>query len=177
MALFLLVMALFALVLIRPGIGARAAPKAWIVGGGLVLPAIVLLPLVGYAFVVGERLLPVSGAPPRIEVTAQQFAWTFRYPEHGGGATVDVLHLPAGEPIDMEIRSLDVIHSFWLPRAAGKLDAVPGHVTRLRLEIDEPGRYEGLCAEFCGLGHAHMRFDVIVHAPEDYAAAVAEAAE
>ena len=175
--LFALVMVLFALVIRRPGWGSRVSPARWIVLGGLALPAVVLVPLVAYALVAGERLLPLPGrTPARIEAEGRQWAWTFRYPDHGGVMTKDVLHLPAGMPVDMVVTSRDVIHAFWVPRLAGKIDAVPGRVNRLRIQADQPGRYEGLCNEFCGLEHAGMRFVVIVHRPEDFAAAVAQAA-
>ena len=176
-ALFALVMGLFFLVIRRPGWGSSVSPARWIVLGGLALPAVVLLPLVAYALVAGERLLPLpGGAPPRIEAEGRQWGWTFRYPEHGGVLTKNVLHLPAGTPVDIVVTSQDVIHAFWVPRLAGKIDAVPGRVNRLRIQADQPGRYEGVCNEFCGLGHAGMRFAVIVHRPEDFSAALAQAA-
>jgi cytochrome c oxidase subunit 2 len=87
-----------------------------------------------------------------------------------------VLHLPAGTPVDIVVTSKDVIHAFWVPRLAGKIDAIPGRVNRLRIRADLPGRYEGLCNEFCGLDHANMRFAVIAHRPEDFSAALAQAA-
>ena len=174
--LFALVMGLFLLVVRRPGWGSSVSPTRWIVLGGLALPAVVLLPLVVYALIAGERLLPLPGlTPPRVEAVAQQWGWTFRYPDHAGLETRNTLHLPAGSPVDIEVSSKDVIHSFWVPRLAGKIDAVPGHLNRLRIQADQPGRYEGLCNEFCGLGHADMRFAVIVHAPQDYDAALAQA--
>jgi cytochrome c oxidase subunit II len=174
-ALFLLVMALFALVVGRPAAGARVSVRGWIVWGGLVLPAVVLPPLVAFALVQGDRLLPHAAPVPRIEAEAWQWGWTFGYPDHGGGATDDVLHLPASVPVDIHITSRDVIHSFWVPRLAGKLDAIPGHRNVLRLEADAPGRMGGRCAEFCGLDHSGMAFEVVVHPPEAYAAALAEA--
>ncbi len=176
-ALFALVMVIFFLVIRRPGWGSSVSPARWIVLGGLALPAVVLLPLIAYAFVAGERLLPLPGkAPPRIEAEGRQWGWTFRYPDQGRAITKNVLHLPAGTPVDIVVTSQDVIHAFWVPRLAGKIDAIPGHVNRLRIQADQPGRYEGLCNEFCGLGHAGMRFTVIVHRPEDFAAALAQAA-
>ena len=175
--LFALVMVLFALVIRRPGWGSNVSPGRWIVLGGLVLPAVVLLPLVAYALIAGERLLPLPGhASPQIEAVGRQWVWTFRYPDHGGVETRNVLHMPAGAPVDIFVTSLDVIHAFWIPRFAGKIDAVPGHVNRLRIQADQPGRYAGQCNEFCGVGHAGMRFDVIVHRPEDFSAALARAA-
>ena len=80
----------------------------------------------------------------------------------------DVLHLPAGIPVDSSVTSLDVIHAFWVPRLAGKIDAVPGHANLLRIQADVPGRYQGLCNEFCGIGHSGMRFDVIVHPAAEF---------
>jgi cytochrome c oxidase subunit 2 len=176
-ALFALVMILFALVIRRPGWGSGVAPMRWIVLGGLVLPAAVLPPLVAYALITGERLLPLPGnAPPRIEAEGRQWVWTFRYPDYGGVETRNVMHLPAGIPVDISVTSLDVIHAFWVPRLAGQIDAVPGHVNRLRIQADQPGRYEGLCDQFCGLAHTGMRFVVIVHRAEDFPAALARAA-
>jgi cytochrome c oxidase subunit 2 len=175
--LFALVMTLFLLAIRRPGWGASVSPGRWLVLGGLVLPAIILLPLIAQALVTGERLLPLPGrAPLRIEAIGQQWTWTFRYPDHGGVESKNVLHIPAGTPIDILVSSQDVIHAFWIPRLAGKIDAVPGHVNRLRIQADHSGSYAGQCNEFCGLGHAGMRFDVIVHRPAEFSAALARAA-
>lgn len=175
--LFVLVLVLFGLVIGRPGWGSQVSPARWIVLGGLVLPAVVLLPLICYALFAGERLLPLPGhAPLRIEAVAEQWDWTFHYPDQGGTETHDVLHLPAGTPVDIMVTSQDVIHAFWIPRFAGKIDALPGHVNRLRVQADQPGRYEGQCNQFCGLGHPGMRFVVMVHRPEDFAAALAQVA-
>jgi cytochrome c oxidase subunit 2 len=174
--LFALVMVLFGLVTGRPGWGSGTPPARWLVLGGLVLPALVLVPLVAYGLVAGEQLLPGRGAT-RIEAEGRQWTWTFRYPDHGGVATGNVLHLPAGVPVDITVTSVDVIHSFWVPRLAGKIDALPGHANHLSLQADGPGRYDGRCSEFCGLGHTRMRFTVVVHRAEDYAAALAQAAK
>jgi cytochrome c oxidase subunit II len=174
LALFALVMALFAMVYLRPSWGRGVSPYRWIVYGGLGLPAIVLPPLTGYSLWVGERIWPTPERDAmRIEAVGQQFFWTFRYPDHGGAETIDILHLPAGEPVEIELTSLDVIHSFWVPRLAGKRDNVPGHVNLLRVQADQPGTMEGVCAEFCGIGHADMRFVVRVHPPEELEAALA----
>ncbi|MFN4171767.1 MAG: cytochrome c oxidase subunit II [Pseudorhodobacter sp.] len=170
--LMALMMGLFAIAVWRPHWGARVSARAWVIWGGLVLPALVLPPLVVVSLIAGERLLP-SDPVPRIEADAAQWHWTFRYPDHGGAETVDILHLPSGQPVDIVITSRDVIHSFWVPRLAGKMDAVPGRVNVLRLIAGAPGPLEGLCAEFCGLDHAHMRFDVQVHDPADLAAVLA----
>jgi cytochrome c oxidase subunit II len=171
-----LVLILFALVMLRPGWGSGVSPARWIALGGLALPAVILLPLVAYALLAGERLVLPAGAPTRIEAEGRQWTWTFRYPDQGGVTTSNVMHVPAGTPVEVVVTSVDVIHAFWVPRLAGKIDALPGHVNRLRIQADQPGRYEGQCNEFCGLGHANMRFVVIAHRPEDFAAALAQAA-
>lgn len=174
--LFALVMTLFALAWLRPGFGRSVAPQRWVLLGGLVLPAVVLIPLIAYGLAAGERLLPLPFIkPPRIEVQAERWRWSFRYPDHGGLSSEGVLHLPAGMPVDLVVSSRDVIHSLWIPRLAGKIDVIPGRVNTLRLQADTPGRYQGQCAEFCGQEHARMRFDVVVHAQADYAAALAGA--
>jgi cytochrome c oxidase subunit 2 len=173
--LLVLVMLLFALAWLRPGWG-RATPLRWVLLGGLALPAVVLLPLLAYALVAGERQLPLPGSsPPRIEVQAERWQWVFGYPQHGAAQSIGVLHLPAGVPVDLVITSADVIHSLWIPRLAGKLDAIPGRVNILRLQADTPGTYVGQCAEFCGIGHTTMRFEVIVHPAADFEAALAQA--
>lgn len=174
--LFALVLVIFALVICRPGWGSGVPPARWLVLGGLVLPAVVLPPLVGYGLFAGENLLPFpAAAPVRIEAEGRQWLWTFRYPDYGGVATTNVLHLPAGVAVEIVVTSRDVIHTFWVPRLAGQIDAVPGHATRLRLEAERPGRYEGLCNQFCGLGHPQMRFAVIVHPRPEFPAALAAA--
>lgn len=171
-----LVMTLFAMVMWRPDWGRRVPASRWIVLGGLVLPALVLPPLVGYALFAGDRLVRGdTGHAIRIEAEARQWHWRFSYPDQGDRATQDQLYLPAGQDVDITITSRDVIHSFWVPRLAGKRDAIPGHETVMRLRADEPGTLSGICAEFCGSGHTGMRFAVTVVAEEEFEDALMEA--
>lgn len=173
--LFLLVITLLLAMLLRPGFGSRFSPRNWIVWGGLAMPAAILLALVVFALAMGERLIasPLRDAPLVVEARADQWRWTFSYPETtGAGQTENVLHLPAGEPVDIRVTSDDVIHSFWIPRLGGKIDAIPGHENTIRLMAERPGIYRGVCAEFCGTGHSNMNFRVEAHAPETYEAAV-----
>ena len=116
---------------------------------------------------------PNSGALV-VEAVPRQWHWTFRYP--GGQQTVDLLHLPAGRPVDVRVTGTDVIHSFWVPRLGGKVDAIPGHVNVLRLQADRAGSFGGVCAEFCGVGHTDMRFTALAHEAPDFDAALAAAA-
>lgn len=153
-------------------------PKLWLAGGGLVLPVMVLMPLLGFGLLTGERLLahPRAAEVMRIEVEARQWQWTFRYPATAGGTRVSVneLYLPVGRPVDLHVTSPDVIHGFWIPRLGGKIDAIPGHINVIRLSADQPGSYHGVCAEFCGGGHTAMDFRVTAHADDSYERRLAE---
>jgi cytochrome c oxidase subunit 2 len=172
--LFTLVMALLLLAFVRPDLGSRISGRGWVIGGGVAMPITVLMTLVGFALFQGERLLPAAAdAPLRIEVTARRWAWEFNYPDVGGAPpTIDILHVPSGRAIDLAVRSADIIHSFWIPRLGGKIDATPGHTTLLRLRAEKPGLYRGVCSEFCGTGHATMWFHVQAHPSEEYEAIV-----
>src|SRR5690606_24343682 len=104
--------------------------------------------------------LPLIGEQPlRIEVTGHQWWWEVRYPD-SGVVTANQLHLPVGRPVDLTLRSADVIHSFWVPRLGGKLDMIPGRSNVLRLQADEAGVFRGQCSEFCGTQHSHMAISV-----------------
>lgn len=137
---------------------ARRIEKRWILGGGVALPVVSITVLLAYGIPAGHSMLPLplsEGESLEIHVTAHQWHWEVVYPE-SGIALDDELHIPAGKPVDVHLRSADVIHSFWVPRLGGKLDAVPGRTNVQRLQADEPGSYRGQCAEYCGVGHAHM---------------------
>jgi len=109
-----------------------------------------------------------------VTVIGQQWWWEYRYDVDGDGeddiVTAHDLVIPAGKPITLRITSRDVIHSFWIPSLNGKRDAVPGRVSPLLMQADEPGVYRGQCTEFCGLSHAYMRMRVVALSPDDYAA-------
>ena len=140
--------------------------------GWTILPAVIL------AFVaVGTltTLFEIDDAPEdalEIEVVGQQWWWDFQYDVDGDGAydfrTANEMVIPAGEPVNLDITSMDVIHSFWIPALNGKKDAVPGRHHPLTLEADEPGTYWGQCTEFCGLSHANMRIRVIALPQDEY---------
>jgi cytochrome c oxidase subunit II len=98
-----------------------------------------------------------------VEVRGQQYWWEFAYPEHGDIVTANELHIPAGQPVFLELTSEDVVHSFWAPRLNGKRDVTPGRIHTWTIEADEPGVYSGQCAEFCGASHANMRLKVVAH--------------
>ena len=103
-----------------------------------------------------------------IEVVGHQWWWEFRYPELDI-VTANEFHIPQGRMIDLRLTSADVIHSFWIPRLAGKRDVVPGRENILWFAADSVGIFIGQCAEFCGLSHALMKLEVVVDAPADFA--------
>ncbi len=102
-----------------------------------------------------------------VDVTARQFAWTFKYPQYGGFESTE-LRLVEGRQVQLSLKALDVIHSFWVPEFRQKQDAVPGIVTHLPITPTKTGRYTLICTELCGLGHALMRATVIVMTPNAF---------
>ncbi len=131
-----------------------------IVGGGIVLPAVSLTALLIYGFQTELPQDDTNGLPPlTIEVIGHRWWWEVRYP--GGAVTANEIHIPVGRTVRFTLHSADVIHSFWVPQLAGKLDMVPGHANSLELRAERAGAYRGQCAEFCGAQHAHMAFWVI----------------
>ncbi len=127
-----------------------------------------------------------------VRVTGRQWQWEFEYldpeyetaeanlecvapqlraPEDGAGqplCVVGELHIPVGREIGIELESIDVIHSFWVPKLAGKLDTIPGRTNRFFFNATKPDSYRGQCAEFCGLGHADMLLVVTAVSEEDF---------
>lgn len=102
-----------------------------------------------------------------VEAIGHRWWFEFRYPAQEV-VTANEMHIPIGRPVNIALHSQDVIHSFWVPRLAGKVDMVPLNENVLWFIADEPGVYDGQCAEFCGIAHAHMRFRVIAHEEEDF---------
>lgn len=161
------VLALLTLALLRrPAVEGDSGTSLWIWTLGLGFPVITLAALTVYGLTIGERLLP-RDTPDlvTVEAEARQWAWTFGYPDAPGLQTDGILHIPAGRPVDVRITSRDVVHSFWVPRLAGKLDALPGHVNTLRIEAPAPGAYAGQTAEFNGAGYREHVFIVQAHDP------------
>lgn len=158
--IFAVVMALGLLVMLRPDVARRVPVRHWVLWGGLAVPLPVILALTAASLWLGES----HRADPalRIAVEGRMWEWRFRYP--GGAESVGVLHLPVGREVELAVTSPDVIHSFWIPRLGGKIDAIPGHTNLIRLRADAPGEYGGVCAEYCGIGHAAMDFTAEAHA-------------
>jgi cytochrome c oxidase subunit 2 len=116
-----------------------------------------------------------------VQVTAKQFNWQVTYPGPDGKfgtaddkTLLDEMHVPVGKPIRVNLRSQDVIHSFFVPQFRIKQDAVPGREIGVWFEVTKTGKYEWPCAELCGFGHSGMRGWVFVHSAEDYSKWAAE---
>lgn len=123
--------------------------------------------------------VPEAEAKDVYEITATGYQWWFRFEYPAEQASLDAntkaplvsaneLVIPAGRPIRIHLRTVDVIHSFWVPKLAGKVDMIPNRPNHLWLRADKPGYYWGQCAEYCGDSHAVMRFRVVALAPREY---------
>ncbi|MCJ8142253.1 cytochrome c oxidase subunit II [Ancylobacter sp. A5.8] len=145
--------------------------------GGAIVPTLVLAALLAY----GLRLMPAlrAGEPAlTVEVTGEQYWWrvSYRGPDGAAIESGNELRLPAGHAAEILLTSADVIHSFWIPSLAGKLDMIPGRTNRLVLHPERIGTYRGVCAEFCGRSHTFMAFTVIVMEPAAFEAWLARQA-
>ena len=134
------------------------------------VPAILIVGLVTYAYVVMRDIeqAPAAGNERVVTVTGQQFTWTFAYNEGGKKFSTSQLYLPAGKSVKFDVKSKDVIHDFWVPDFRMKIDAVPGITTHYRVTPKNPaaiGDHAIVCAELCGLGHAFMRQTAHILAP------------
>jgi len=105
---------------------------------------------------------------PDLIVIGHRWWWEIRYPQDGVVAANEV-HIPTGRPLLLRVDSADVIHTFWVPQLAPKIQAIPGHPNEIWLQADAPGDYLGTCAQFCGLEHAWMRILVVAQSPDAFA--------
>ena len=135
--------------------------------GGIVAPVVILAVLAVVTIRTTQDLRAAEDGELRIEVTAKRWWWDARYPETGV-ATASEIHIPAGRPVDIVLRSDNVVHSFWVPQLAGKVDTIPGQVNHPRLRADEAGTYRGMCAEYCGIQHANMSYLVVADEPAEF---------
>jgi cytochrome c oxidase subunit II len=130
------------------------------------VPAIMLVSLCSYAYAVLHDIEKAHKNELVVNVKAIQFAWSFSYPQPGGKQVVsNQLYLPKDRPVRFEVRTEDVIHSFWVPAFRLKTDTVPGITTHIRVTPTRLGTYPVVCAELCGLGHALMRSTAHVLTP------------
>jgi cytochrome c oxidase subunit 2 len=150
----------------------RAGEARWgepvVVIGGIVAPSLILAAV----FVVSLRDMMALSAPPEetrltIDVIGHDWWWEASY-RNTEAVTANEIHIPVDVPVRLRLSTGDVIHSFWVPQLQAKTDMISGQVTNMWLEADEPGRYRGQCAEFCGLQHAKMVFYVVAEPPDQF---------
>ncbi len=147
---------------------------AWIMAGGVIVPAIVLVILF---FFVLESLASTAQPPPRpvagvFDIVGHRWWWEVKGVNGANQTqfvTANELHIPVGRPVRIHLTSADVIHSFWVPRLAGKTDVIPGQTNDAWLEADTAGVYYAYCAEYCGMQHAHMGLRVVAEDDQSYA--------
>lgn len=168
--IFIGVMLLLAWALRRPG--ATVRPRWWIVGGGILFPFAVLTALFAWSLPMSPAWKPIP--PPGalvVGVTGHMWWWELRYRDPATGAdvhTANELRIPVGRPVYLALTSADVIHSFWVPELAGKMDMLPGRVQHLLISADRPGQWRGPCAEFSGEQHARMVLQVVALPPAQF---------
>ena len=141
-----------------------------VVGAGIVAPIILLSTIfvISNLFVIKTTEAPAANTTKRtVLVIGHQWWWEIRYPGTRA-VTANEIHIPVRTPIRLEVRTADVIHSFWVPQLNRKIDTLPGSTNEIELYADAVGRYRGECAEFCGLQHAHMGIWVYADPPATF---------
>lgn len=141
----------------------------WIYVGLGATVVVLLVTLGGTMVTLNAATHPPVQPSLTLDVTAHQWWWELRYADSRdpslGFVTANEVHLPVGEPVRVRLHSADVIHSFWLPQIAGKMDVIPGQVNETWVQAERSGRSRGMCGEYCGLQHAVMALDVTAESP------------
>lgn len=135
------------------------------------IPALILIVLFGFTISTMTTIqagLPSPASRPDLIVIGHQWWWEYQYPK-SGAVTANEAHIPAGQKWLVQVKSADVIHSFWVPELGRKMDAIPGKLDNyIFLQADKPGLYQGTCSEYCGTEHAWMRIRVYADSPADF---------
>ena len=147
----------------------------WIFLGGVVAPTIILIILFVFTMRALGALDPRAAEPDLVvEVQGLRWWWRINYlgadADHPGDDVVaaNEIRIPVGRRVQIRLRSIDVIHSFWVPSLQGKMDLVPGKEIQTWIQADRPGTFRGQCAEYCGLQHANMAFYVVAMPAEEF---------
>ncbi len=150
--------------------GAGRAGLTYLTVTGVIAPAIIVL-VVLIATIQTMGAIAGPATPPRmsVDVIGFQYWWMVRY-AHRDVTTANEIHIPVGEPVELNLTSVDVIHSLWVPQLMGKMDLIPGKTLTTWIQASEPGVYWGECAEYCGVQHARMKFLVVAEPSEQFAA-------
>lgn len=139
---------------------------------GVGLSALVLLFSIAWTVRVLADIASAPAAPAAtIEIIAHQWWWELRYLDAASRrqfTTANEIHIPVGHPVRLKLVSDDVIHSFWVPQLAGKMDAIPGQTNETWIEADRAGVYRGQCTEYCGVQHARMGIVLVAEPPDQF---------
>jgi cytochrome c oxidase subunit II len=152
----------------RLPVGPARGGMAWIYIGVGISTLVLLGSAVWTLLTLSAVAAPQNASGVDVDVIAHQWWWEVRYTGAGPSQTVvtaNEIHIPVGKPVRLKLTSDDVIHSFWVPRLAGKTDVIPGQTNYAWLQADRPGDYLGECGEYCGAQHAHMALHVIADNP------------
>ncbi len=168
---------IFVLVMVLAAIAIRRSPR-WLSGrstvvvGGFVFPLVVLTALLVDSLFSPARLLASMAQPELVvEVVGEQWWWRVEYLDERGEpdfATANEIRVPVGARVELRLKSADVLHSFWVPPLAGKLDMIPGRTNRLVLVAEREGSWRGQCAEYCGTAHAQMALHFVAQPAVDF---------
>jgi cytochrome c oxidase subunit 2 len=142
--------------------------RAWLLVAGTAIPAVILAAVFVATLSTARATSPPAAMPLTIEVIGHQWWWEVRYPSDSI-RTADEVHIPVGRPVKVLLTSDDVLHSFWVPNLAGKIDLITGVTNATWIQANRPGVWRGQCAEYCGMQHAHMAFSVVAQSPADFA--------
>ncbi|HEY0878867.1 MAG TPA: cytochrome c oxidase subunit II [Zeimonas sp.] len=169
-AIFVLVMALAAIAIVRRP--SWLSGRSTVVVGGFVFPLVVLSALlVGSLFGSPRPLASMTRPDLVVEVVGEQWWWRVEYLDDRGQpdfATANEIRVPVGAAVEVRLKSADVLHSFWVPPLAGKLDMIPGRTNRLVLVANEAGAWRGQCAEYCGGAHARMALHLLAQPSAEF---------
>ncbi|MBJ6127005.1 cytochrome c oxidase subunit II [Microvirga splendida] len=168
--IFLLVMVLATFAIFAPErMRGWMTGRKFIISLGIVFPIVTLTALLVWGLFISRGLVTVGSPALRIEVIGERWWWRVHYVDAEGRirlVSANEIRIPTGRPIEFVLKTQDVIHSFWVPSLAGKLDMIPGRVNVTRFSAERPGIYRGQCAEYCGEQHALMAFYVVA-LPQD----------
>src|SRR3954470_15867943 len=143
-----------------------------VVGSAVALTVVTLIALLVASVWTGRTVGTAhASSAVTVAITGHQWWWEVEYEDAVPSRrvlTANELHIPTDRPVVLKVTSRDVIHSFWVPNLQGKRDLIPGYITSIWLHADRPGIFRGQCAEFCGLQHAHMAFDVVAESPSAF---------
>ena len=173
-AIFIVVMAFIAAAALGgPELRKLLARPATVFCGGVVFPAVTLTALLSYGVYLIKAEAPSEDAPFEIAVEGEQWWWRVSYPGTEAGSRIESaneIRVPVGRPVRIRLTTADVIHSFWVPQLAGKVDMIPGRTNVLQFRPTAAGIFRGQCAEYCGGAHALMGLSAVALEAGDFAA-------